>query len=261
MQMVHFIPSSQRRVAMLAASADTAPVLVCGANGTGKSAIAQWIHSNGPRSTRPMLTASLKSPLLRQIARAKGTTLVIPEIGEWPLSDQKILLDLLKTKSIPHPDEPGMRMLINVRIIATASQQVDSRARGGLFNAELLEKISVFRIEMPPLYKRLDEFEDIAQGIVSEITRELHKEHLRSFSNEARNRLLAYDWPGNIRELRNVLKIAAISAKGDRIESTDLPDFGHDRIDFHATRAEFEKALLSEWPTERLPSQPPENRA
>ena len=115
-----------------------------------------------------------------------------------------------------------------------------------MFNSELLEALNVFRIEMPSLSERIDEFEDIVLSIMKEITSDVHKEHLRSMNREAWSVLRNYDWPGNIRELRNVLKIAVLAAKGDEIEARDLPDFGHDRIDFRATREQFEKIYLME---------------
>lgn len=243
MEMVHFIPPSQRRLAMLAAQADTAPVLISGASGTGKGAIARWIHGNSPRAARALVTANQDVPLMGQIPPAQGGTFLINEIGEFPRSEQQQLLNFLKTRSVPHGET---RMLVNVRIIATTSQALEGRAQGGLFNAELLAKLNVFRIEMPPLSKRADEFDDIAIGIVGEIARELHKEHLRSLSVEAWTRLRGYDWPGNLRELRNVLRLAVVAAKGDRVEGTDLPEFGHDRIDFRATREQFEKLYILE---------------
>ena len=246
MEMVHFIPPSQRRLAMLAAQADSAPVLIHGGSGTGKGAIARWIHQNGPRATRPFLTATHDRPLVQQIPEAQGGSLVIPEIGEWPLAEQKVLETFLTTKSVPHPADPSMRVLINARIIATTNQALDSRAQGGLFNVELLEKLNVFRLEMPPLSKRMDEFEDIVQGIIGEITRELHKEHLRQLDAEVSERLASYEWPGNLRELRNVLRVAVINAQGDRITVSDLPEFGADRIDFRATREQFEKLYILE---------------
>lgn len=246
MEMVHFIPPSQRRLAMLAAQADSAPALIYGASGTGKGAIARWIHSNGPRAARDLVIASQGIPLSQQIPQAQGGTLIVPEIGEWPLSEQKVLLNFLKTKSVPHPEGNDTQMLLNVRIVATTSQALDGRAQGGLFNPELLEKLNVFRIEMPPLAKRTDEFDDIVTGIVGEITRELHKEHLRALSPDAWARLHSYDWPGNLREIRNVLRIAVLAAQGDQIEASDLPDFGHDRIDFRATREQFEKIYILE---------------
>jgi DNA-binding NtrC family response regulator len=245
MEMVHFIPPSQRRLAMLAAQSE-APVLISGAQGTGRGAIARWIHQTGPRAGRPLVIASHEIPFSRHIMEAQGGTFVIPEIGEWGLAEQKSLLTFLRTKSVPDPDRNGLRVLLNVRIIASSSQALDGRARGGLFNPELLEALNVFRLDMPPLAQRNDEFDDIVTGILGEITRELHKEHLRSVSPEAWQRLRAYDWPGNIRELRNVLRVAVIQSAGDRIEPSSLPDFGHDRVDFRATREQFEKIYLLE---------------
>jgi two-component system response regulator HydG len=246
MEMVHFIPSTQRRFALLAAQADSAPALIYGASGTGKGAIARWIHANGPRAARTFLVATQERPLVDQILEAQGGTLTIPEMGEWTLSEQKALLGYLKTKSVSHHDGGNMQTIANVRIIGTTSQALEGRAQGGLFNIELLEKLNVFRIEMPPLSKRADEFDDIVTGIVGEITRELHKEHLRVVSPEVWDRLRSYDWPGNLRELRNVLRLAVAASKGDLIEATDLPDFGYARIDFRATREQFEKIYLLE---------------
>lgn len=246
MEMVHFIPPTQRRLAMLAAQADAAPALIYGGSGSGKGAICRWIHANSARATRPFVHANPALPLVRQIPQAQGGTFVIDEIGEWPLAEQMALLGFLKTKSIPHPDQGGMAMLANVRIMATTSQALEGRAQGGLFNAELLEKLNVFRIEMPALTKRGEEFDDIADGIVGEIKRELHKEHLRGLTTETWERLRGYEWPGNLRELRNVLRLAVVAAKGDMIEATDLPEFGHDRIDFRATREQFEKIYILE---------------
>jgi len=246
MEMVHFIPSSQRRLALLAAQADSAPVLIYGGSGTGKGAIARWIHSNGPRAGLPLKIATQSKPLVGQILEAQGGTLVIPEVGEWTLSEQKTLLSLLKTKSIPHPTEGQMPVIAHVRIIGTTSQALEGRAQGGLFNRELLEKLNVFRIEMPPLSKRLGEFDDIVLGIVREVTRETHKEHLRNLSSEAWERLRSYDWPGNLRELRNVLRYAVTACKSDEIGDTDLPDFGYTKIDFRATREQFEKIYILE---------------
>jgi DNA-binding NtrC family response regulator len=245
MEMVHFIPPSQRRLVMLAAQADTAPVLISGASGTGKGGIARWIHENGPRVSRPFVVARHDQPLSAQIPLAQGGTILIPEIGEWPLAEQKALLTFLKTKSIAS-DNPVVPMLLNVRVMANSSQTLEGRAQAGLFNPELLQKLNVFRIEMPPLSKRSDEFEDIVLGIIGEITREIHKEHLRGPSAEAWDGLKSYGWPGNLRELRNVLRLAVVAAKGDHIETFDLPALGSDRIDFHATREQFEKIYILE---------------
>jgi len=244
--MVYFIPPSQRRLVQLAAQTDSAPVLISGASGTGKGGIAKWLHANGPRAAKPMISVTRDQTLAAQLPSAQGGTLIIPELGEWPLGEQRVLLELLKTKSIPHPDGSGTPMLLNVRIIATTDQALDARAQGGLFNAELLEKLNVFRIEMPALAKREGEFEDIAIAILVEITREVHKEYLKKISPQAWRKLQSYEWPGNIRELRNVLRLGVAAAKNEQLELSDLPEFGHDQINFRATREQFEKIYLLE---------------
>ncbi len=125
MEMVHFIPASQRRLALLAVQADAAPVLVLGGSGSGKGAIARWIHSNGARSACPFLVAQQGKSLTEQILAAQSGTLMIPEMGEWTFSDQAILLNFLRTKTIPHPQDKKMSVLANVRIIGTTSQSLD----------------------------------------------------------------------------------------------------------------------------------------
>ena len=232
---------------MLAAQTDSAPVLICGAAGTGRNSIASWIHANGPRAARAFVNAQRDLSLADQLPEAQGGTLVIPEIGEWPLGEQKILDTFLSTKSIPHPTSGGgMKMLLNVRIICTSSQGLEGRAQGGLFNPDLFKKLAVFRLDMPSLAKRGDEFEDIALGIMGEITHELHKEHLKALSAETLQRLKDHEWPGNLRELRNVLKMAVVAAKGDRIEVSDLPDLTDGKIDFRASRENFERIYITE---------------
>ena len=244
--MVHFIPSTQRRIVMLATQADTAPVLIYGASGTGKSAIAKWIHTNSPRSTFPLVTAIPDTPIAEQLTQATNGTFTLPEVSALPLSEQKTLLKFLSTKTIPHPQKKEMPLLLNIRIIACTSHVLEGRAQGGLFNHDLLKKLNVFRIEMPALAKRMDEFEDIVMALVGEIIRELHKDHVRGLSEDAWNRLKNYEWPGNLRELRNILRVATVSTKTNLIEETDLPDFGHDQLDFSATREEFETIYIKE---------------
>lgn len=246
MEIVSFIPPNRRRLALLAAQADDMPVLILGASGTGKGAISRWIHQNSPRSTRPFIELDKKQCLSQQFLSAQGGAILIPEIGDWNLREQGILLTYIHSRSIPHPDAPSMKMLVNVRVMATTSRNLDARAQGGLFNAELLKKLSACRLEMPTLSERLDEFEDIALGILAEITRELHREHIAGFHQEVWTRFKEYPWPGNIRELRNVLRAAVISCSQDEITLSDLPDFGIEKAGFRSKREAFEKLYLTE---------------
>lgn len=82
-----------------------------------------------------------------------------------------------------------------------------------MFNDELLLHFSKNRIEMPNLANRAEEFEDITMGILDEITHELHKEYIKGFGEQAWRKLRDYDWPGNLRELRNVLRMAVVSCE------------------------------------------------
>ena len=248
MSMVYFIPSSQRKIALAAAHAEDEPVLVIGGAGTGKGALAKWIHQNGPRASQPCVMATRERTIAEQLRDTKGGTLIVDDITNYPMSEQMVILNFLKTKAAPHPQKSGhaVPMIVNVRIIATAVPQIDSRARAGMFNDELLLRLSKNRIEMPNLAEREEEFEDITMGILQEITQELHKEYIKGFSETAWRKLREYDWPGNLRELRNVLRMAAVSCESERIDIRELPDFGHDKINFQATRSEFEKIYLSE---------------
>lgn len=244
MSMVYFIPASQRKIALAAAQADDEPVLVIGGSGTGKGALAKWIHQNSPRAALPFTTATRERTLAEQIRECKGGgTLFIDDIANYPMSEQMVLLNFLKTKAVSSGSVP---MIVNVRIITTSVPQIDSRARAGMFNDELLLRLSKNRIEMPNLANRAEEFEDITMGILEEITYELHKEYIKGFSEQVWRKLRDYDWPGNLRELRNVLRMAVVSCEKERVEMKDLPDFGHDKINFQATRSEFEKIYLSE---------------
>ena len=249
MSMVYFIPTSQRKIALSAAQAEDEPVLVIGGTGTGKGALAKWIHKNSPRAAQACELATRDRPLAEQIRACNGGTLIIDDITNYPVSEQMVILNFLKTRAIPQPQRggaPSVPMIANVRLIATAVPQIDTRARAGMFNDELLLRLSKNRIEMPNLAEREDEFEDIAMGILQEITQELHKEYIKGFSEAAWRKLREYDWPGNLRELRNVLRMASVSCATERVEMKDLPDFGHDKINFQATRSEFEKIYLSE---------------
>lgn len=244
--MVHFIPSDQRRLAMSAALSDPDPVLISGASGTGKSAMGKWIHLNSPRSTKSLMTYVNNKALAEQLYAAQGGAFFIPEITNIPLGEQKQLYDFIKTRSLPHPENPGLKALINVRIIAGTEHDLNNRAQAGMFNAELLARFKANHLEMPRLSDRLEEFEDITDELLKEITRETHKNHIQEISPAALDILKSYDWPANLRELRNTLRMAVVHAEGDTIEASDIPDLNSRKMDLRATREEFEKIYLVE---------------
>jgi two-component system response regulator FlrC len=144
MSMVYFIPSSQRKIALAAAQAEDDPVLVIGGTGTGKGALAMWIHKNSPRAAQACVMATRDRPLSEQIRECKGGTLIIDDITNYPVSEQMVILNFIKTKAITQGQKGGpmVPMIANVRVIATAVPQIDSRARAGMFNDELLLRLS-----------------------------------------------------------------------------------------------------------------------
>ncbi len=243
---VHFVPPNQRRLTLLAAQSDTLPVLIEGSSGSGKGGIARWIHTHSARAALPLLETQKGAQLTEQITQAQGGSLIVSQISELSNEEQQTLLHFLKSHSLKSPQTQNLDHLFHTRIIATTSHNLATRTTAGLFDKELLEKLKPLAIKMPELCERLEEFEDITLTLVHEITRELHREHLRSLSPKAWLVLRAHPWPGNIRELRNVLRIALRRAKGARVEEKDLPDLTDRQIDFQATREEFEKVLEME---------------
>ncbi len=251
MKMVHFISPEQRIQLSKAALDDRKPVLLVGESGTGKGALANWIHQQSARSDQPLLTIDLRNSPPESIPdlliQAGAGTVVIHEIGSWPLREQKTVLQLLETHSVATLPDPEPRRLVQARVIATTGHDLAGRVAAGLFNAELLRRLSAFKIEIPNLKSRKDELPQITETLLQEIVHDLRKSHLRGISPEVATKFAVYDWPANLRELRNVLKLAAARATGDStIEIGDLPDFGAEKLDFHATREQFEKIYLCE---------------
>lgn len=141
MELLLFIPAQHRRTVLLAAQSDSLPVLINGASGTGKSALARWIHQNSARALRPFKTYSRHLPLNQQLIDAQGGTLLIDEVGELRRSDQQVLLQYLTTKTVPHPSAELLPVLLNVRIMASTTHALESRVQGGLFNGALFSTI------------------------------------------------------------------------------------------------------------------------
>jgi DNA-binding NtrC family response regulator len=117
---------------------------------------------------------------------------------------------------------------------------------GGLFNGELLSLFGIYRIAMPPLVNRQEEFHEIAKEILAEIRLEIKKSYIQDFSPLALEKLKSHSWPGNIRELRNVIQLAAVQCEQPQIQVADLPHFEDSKVNLRATRDEFGKIYYSE---------------
>lgn len=257
MDRVSFVPPSERRLALLAAQSESTPVLIHGANGTGREGLAFWIHAHSARAAlKPISLKIIKTSevvsnqrmdLSEAIRQAHGNTLILNEISDWKLEDQEILASYLKTRTLI---TSGIPELLQTRIIATTRFDLGARTRAGLFSAHLLDRLSTFVLHTPALHQRQDELEEIVLEILSEIGREHHLEHIRNLSREAWQKVKTHTWPGNIRELRNALRLATIKCKTHEIQADDLPPLEGIALEegspLLAAREDFDRALMKE---------------
>jgi PAS domain S-box-containing protein len=224
--------------------ADTSStVLLIGETGTGKELVARAIHSRSPRHERPMVTvncAALPAALIeseifgreegaytgalsRQIGRfelADGSTLFLDEVGELPLETQVKLLRVLQTGEFERLGSTETRRA-DVRIVAATNRDLEQRIRDKEFREDLYYRLHVFPIRVPPLRERLDDIPLLVQSFVQEFGRTM-KKTVDSIPRSTLDALRAYHWPGNIRELRNVIERAMIVTQGDVLH-VDVP--------------------------------------
>jgi transcriptional regulator with GAF, ATPase, and Fis domain len=154
--------------------------------------------------------------------RAHGGTLFLDEIGELPLETQAKLLRALEEREI---DRVGgsAPVTVDVRVVAATNRDLAAEVRAGRFRADLYYRLAVFPITLPPLRARRDDLAVLASAFVERQARALHKP-LRGLTDEASAKLAAYAFPGNVRELHNVIERAAILARGAWIGVAELPD-------------------------------------
>ncbi len=231
----------QRQVERIAPS--TASVLLAGESGTGKGLVARAIHAASDRADRPFIHVDcgaiphgvFESELFGHergaftgavrsrrgfFELADGGTLFLDEIGELPLVLQPKLLRALQERSFVRVGG-GRPVPVDVRIVAATNRVLGEMVARGEFREDLLYRLKVVEIAVPPLRTRKGDLPDLVQWILPELCRRNHKP-LRTLSPEASKRLEEYGWPGNVRELQNVLERAAILCEGDVIQVTDL---------------------------------------
>lgn len=220
------------------------PVLVRGESGSGKELVAQAIHEHSQRRKHPFIAincAALNASLLESelfghvkgaftgairehkgvFERAAGGTLFLDEIAEIPLELQAKLLRVLETGEFtPLGGEKSLKS--NVRIIAATHRALREEVKSGRFRQDLLYRLRVIPIFVPPLRERKEDIPLIAEFLLNEHRTSAHAPVL---SEDALQTLMAYDWPGNVRELKNTLLYALAMANGrSEIGISDLPD-------------------------------------
>jgi DNA-binding NtrC family response regulator len=223
----------------MAADSD-ATVLILGETGTGKELVARALHQHGGRKAKPFVAvncAAIPSELLeselfghvkgaftgagadRQGAfrDADGGTLFLDEIGDMPIAMQAKILRILQEQIVAPVG--GRPVAVNVRIVAATHRNLESLAASGAFREDLLYRLNVLPIALPPLRERLADIIPLAEHFLCLSARDIAPKQL---SAAAASCLLAYPWPGNIRELRNVMERANVLVRGPVVDAGDL---------------------------------------
>jgi PAS domain S-box-containing protein len=241
-------------------------VLVLGETGTGKELVARAIHSLSPRKDRALVKmncAALPSNLIeselfghekgaftnahsRRLGRfevASGATLFLDEIGELPLDLQPKLLQVIETGEFERLGSSETRK-VDVRIIAATNRNLEAEVRGGAFREDLWYRLNIFPITMPPLRARREDIPLLVHFFVDKISKRLGKS-IGMVPVSVMDALQNYHWPGNIRELENVLERAVINSSGPKLHLVDeLKKPGKDLTEANRSLADVERAYI-----------------
>jgi Nif-specific regulatory protein len=213
-----------------------ATVLVRGESGTGKEVVARALHDRSPRAERPFVAvncAALPEALLEselfghergaftgaaqarpgRFELADGGTLFLDEVGELPLAAQVKLLRAIQERQFERVGG-GKPITVDVRIVAATNRDLEEAVRAGTFRLDLYHRLQVVEIELPPLRRRPEDVARLAANFIEELAREHGR--LLELAPEALDALRAFEWPGNVRQLRNVLERLVV-AHGDRV--------------------------------------------
>lgn len=208
-----------------------ANVLLLGESGTGKGVLAAAIHAASPRAQAPMATVncpSLSAELMEselfghakgsftgatqstvgRVSHSEGGTVLLDEIGDFPLSLQPKLLRFIQDKLYERVGDPITRKA-DTRIIAATNHDLDAMVQQGTFRLDLLYRLNVITVTLPPLRERIEDIEDLAQGFVQRYAAS-YRLPARGLSAPGLALMQQYRWPGNIREMQNVIERAVI---------------------------------------------------
>ncbi|WP_437572330.1 sigma 54-interacting transcriptional regulator [Sorangium sp. So ce542] len=248
-------------------------VTVTGESGTGKELVARAIHAGGPRRGGPFVAvncaalpeALLESELFGHVKgaftgavrdhgglflSARGGTLFLDELGEMPVGVQAKLLRALQERSIRPVGSDRSVPVADVRVVCATNRDLREEVAQGRFREDLYYRISVIEIRLPPLRERPDDIPAIAQAIVEKLSARQGRPAFR-LSRGALRRLMSYGWPGNVRQLENVLSRACVLAPGPEIGPADIQlpaaapaPRARSRADYRGAEAERIRAAL-----------------
>jgi two-component system, NtrC family, response regulator PilR len=224
-------------------SRSQAPVHIVGESGTGKELVARLIHDSGPRAGMPFVPVNcgaIPSELMESelfghvkgsytgahtdkeglIRSAEGGTLLLDEIADLPLPMQVKLLRVIQERAV-RPVGDTREIPVDVRFLSATHQDLGQRVADGRFREDLYYRINVIELRVPPLRERGDDLLELAGHILARLAPQVGIE-VPELTSEARKALMAYAFPGNVRELENTLERALALCEGGRIEAGDI---------------------------------------
>ena len=241
---VHMI-SVKRRMAKIVNSPSS--VYISGETGTGKGLLAKTIHFQSDRRDKPFVTIScanipetlfeselfgyeagaftgaLRSGKRGKLEMAEGGTLFLDEISEMPMSMQAKLLNVLQDHRFERVG--GTRTVqVNARIISASNADMAQRIAENRFRADLFYRLNVINIEMLPLRERIEDLPELLNAFLDKFNRQLGS-HVTSFHQEVLDLFYRYSWPGNIRQLENIVEYCVNMAEGPVVRAEDLPAY------------------------------------
>jgi DNA-binding NtrC family response regulator len=228
----------------------SASVLLTGESGTGKELVARTIHSLSPRNNAPFVAINCsaipetlmeselfgyeKGAFTGAASRRQGCfelahsgTLLLDEIAEMPTLLQAKLLRVLEERTVRRLGS-RQEIPVDVRLLAATNKEPHEAVRAGAFREDLLYRLNVITIELPPLRQRKSDIPLLAQHLVTQLA-ERHARPARFLSPNALDALLSHDWPGNVRELRNTIERAVIICSGEEIARHHLAPYPVDQ--------------------------------
>jgi len=238
---------SRATVAQIARVAPTSmPVLITGETGTGKEVVARLLHAWSPRHDKRFVAincAAIPNELMEaelfgyargafsgavqrydgQLMAAEGGTVFLDEIDDTPLETQTKLLRVLEDRVVSRLGENVWRE-VDFRLLAATNRDLAPLIRAGLFGDDLYERLAIITIHLLPLRERLDDLPALARHFMDRFAREQQRGDVAAIAADALDALRAYPWPGNIRELRNVIYETLVYKRaGSEVLMSDLP--------------------------------------
>jgi len=236
-------PMQQLRLMIAKVARSQAPVHISGDSGTGKELVARLIHDSGPRSDGPFVPVNcgaIPSELMESeffghrkgsftgavadkeglIRSAEGGTLFLDEVADLPLHMQVKLLRVIQEKSV-RPVGETREVPVDVRILSATHRQLDELVKAGKFREDLYYRINVIELHVPTLRERLDDVPLLVDVLLDRVSKQIGVPR-PEMTGAAMDKLLSYSYPGNVRELENILERAVTLCADDRVEPEDI---------------------------------------